>query len=161
LRASDEDRERVAERLRNAAAEGRLLAHELEDRLATALRAQTYGELDSVVDDLPGDRVSRASTPRSHARELAMRHPIPAIVLAITVGIIAVAIVAAIVVAAFVLWGFWLLLAWIFMARRGPWYARHYHRHYYRSGYYRGGPGGRHSHISTPPHANPRAGSWL
>src|SRR2546430_963225 len=53
LRASDADREAVAERLRNAAAEGRLLAHELEERVARALRASTYGELDAVVVDLP------------------------------------------------------------------------------------------------------------
>ena len=56
MRASDDDRERVAERLRLATGEGRLLAHELEERLAKALRARTYGELDDVVWDLPGTR---------------------------------------------------------------------------------------------------------
>src|SRR5271169_2166751 len=53
LRASDDDRELVAERLRQATAEGRLLAHELEHRLGAALTARTYGELDSLVADLP------------------------------------------------------------------------------------------------------------
>ena len=53
LRASDADREAVTERLRQAAGEGRLEPEELEDRLHTALRARTYGELDRVVADLP------------------------------------------------------------------------------------------------------------
>jgi hypothetical protein len=53
LRASDSDREDVAERLRAATAEGRLLAAELEQRLEGAFHARTYGELDALVDDLP------------------------------------------------------------------------------------------------------------
>ncbi len=53
LRASDADREQVAERLRQAATEGRLFADELEERLGTALSAKTYGELDALVSDLP------------------------------------------------------------------------------------------------------------
>jgi hypothetical protein len=53
LRASDADRDAVAERLRQAAIEGRLEPHELEERLHTALRARTYGELDRVMSDLP------------------------------------------------------------------------------------------------------------
>ena len=54
LRAADADREAVTERLRQAAGEGRLDAEELEERLHTALRARTYGELDLVLADLPG-----------------------------------------------------------------------------------------------------------
>ena len=54
LRAADADREAVTERLRQAAAEGRLEPDELEDRVHTALRARTYGELDLVLVDLPG-----------------------------------------------------------------------------------------------------------
>ena len=53
LRASDSDREDVAERLRAATAEGRLLAGELEQRLEVAFKARTYGELDALVGDLP------------------------------------------------------------------------------------------------------------
>lgn len=59
LRASDADREQVAERLRQAAAEGRLLADELEERLGDAFSAKTYGELDAVVSDLPAPVVTR------------------------------------------------------------------------------------------------------
>jgi hypothetical protein len=56
LRASDADREHVAERLRHATAEGRLTADELEDRLAALFAAKTYGELDALVADLPVPR---------------------------------------------------------------------------------------------------------
>lgn len=64
MRASDADRERVAERLRQAAVEGRLLAEELDDRLGVALSARTYGELDRLVADLPGSRVAPTRPPR-------------------------------------------------------------------------------------------------
>ena len=57
LRASDADRDAVAERLRQAAVEGRLDADELEQRLHTALRARTYGDLDGLLRDLPAKPV--------------------------------------------------------------------------------------------------------
>jgi uncharacterized protein DUF1707 len=56
VRASDEERERTTERLREACAEGRLEADELEERLHHALTARTRGELDALVRDLPGSR---------------------------------------------------------------------------------------------------------
>ena len=59
LRASDADREAIAERLRRAMGEGRLLAEELEERLEAVFTARTYGELDAVVADLPAPRPRR------------------------------------------------------------------------------------------------------
>jgi Domain of unknown function (DUF1707) len=56
LRASDADREQVAERLRHATAEGRLTADELEERLQSLFVARTYGELDVLLADLPAGR---------------------------------------------------------------------------------------------------------
>jgi hypothetical protein len=53
MRASDADRERVAEVLRTAAAEGRLRLDELDERLATVYAARTYAELEPVTHDLP------------------------------------------------------------------------------------------------------------
>ncbi len=53
LRASDADRERTAERLRNAAAEGRLTADELEERLELAFGARTEVDLEPLTADLP------------------------------------------------------------------------------------------------------------
>jgi hypothetical protein len=56
FRASDEDRERIIERLHKAATEGRIAAEELEHRVSSALKARTYDELDSTVADLPEPR---------------------------------------------------------------------------------------------------------
>jgi hypothetical protein len=53
LRASDTDREQIAERLRHATAEGRLDADELDERLGALYSSRTYGELDALVADLP------------------------------------------------------------------------------------------------------------
>lgn len=53
LRVSHDDREKVAEMLRDAAADGRLDLDELEQRLETAFSAKTYGELEPLVADLP------------------------------------------------------------------------------------------------------------
>ncbi|WP_308315870.1 DUF1707 domain-containing protein [Streptomyces sp. CC228A] len=53
MRASDADREQVAERLREAAAEGRLEMTEFDERLDAAYRARTYGELAPLTRDLP------------------------------------------------------------------------------------------------------------
>jgi Domain of unknown function (DUF1707) len=53
LRASHEDRDRVAEVLRVAAGDGRLTAEELDERLERALTARTYGELTALTKDLP------------------------------------------------------------------------------------------------------------
>lgn len=52
-RAADADREKVAERLRQALEEGRLDLDEFDDRLGRAYAAKTYGELDRLMTDLP------------------------------------------------------------------------------------------------------------
>lgn len=54
LRASDDDRERVAAFLQRAVSEGRLTVHEVDERLASLYRARTVGELAPIVEDLPG-----------------------------------------------------------------------------------------------------------
>ena len=53
MRASDAERDRVAERLRDAVAEGRLEMDEFEQRLDAAYKARTHGELAPLVRDLP------------------------------------------------------------------------------------------------------------
>jgi hypothetical protein len=59
-RAADTDREAAAEKLRIAAAEGRIGFEELDDRLGQALSARTYGQLRAVVADLPVQHASMA-----------------------------------------------------------------------------------------------------
>jgi hypothetical protein len=53
LRASDADRERVAEMLREAAGDGRLTMDELDERLDAVYAAKTYAELTPITHDLP------------------------------------------------------------------------------------------------------------
>ena len=112
LRASDSDRELVAERLRQAAAEGRLLAEELEARLARALRARTYAELDPLVADLPVRSRGARQMSLAHVGRVALA----AVVAVAVVGVLLA--VALIVLTGFVFaWGFWIVLAWILFGR--------------------------------------------
>jgi hypothetical protein len=53
LRAADVDRTFVANLLKQAVDEGRLSLHEYDDRLKRTYEALTYGELDTVIGDLP------------------------------------------------------------------------------------------------------------
>jgi hypothetical protein len=53
LRASDADRERLVEALRQHHAEGRLTTEELEERAGRAYAAKTFGDLDALTTDLP------------------------------------------------------------------------------------------------------------
>ncbi|GAA3729278.1 hypothetical protein HDA32_000052 [Spinactinospora alkalitolerans] len=63
IRASDADRDRVAERLREALAEGRLTREEHEERLESLYRAKTIGELAPLTRDLPAT-AGRAPEPQ-------------------------------------------------------------------------------------------------
>jgi hypothetical protein len=53
MRASDADRERVAQILHTAMGEGRITMEELEERLTTVYAAKTLGDLRPVTADLP------------------------------------------------------------------------------------------------------------
>lgn len=74
LRASDADRERVAEVLREAVAEGRLTMEEFDERLGAAYRARTYGDLEPLTRDLPA---AAASAPVPSAPVAAAAEPGP------------------------------------------------------------------------------------
>ncbi|WP_405980524.1 DUF1707 domain-containing protein [Streptomyces sp. NBC_00158] len=66
LRASDADRERVVDRLRDAVAEGRLDMEEFEERLEAAYKSRTYAELEPLTRDLPTtDAPSPSPSPSS------------------------------------------------------------------------------------------------
>jgi Domain of unknown function (DUF1707) len=64
LRASDAERERVIERLREHAGEGRLDIEELEQRIEGAYAAKTRGDLAALLDDLPQSPPRRRSGAR-------------------------------------------------------------------------------------------------
>lgn len=63
LRASDADRDRVADILRDALAEGRLTADEHAERVEGVLAAKTVGELEVFVKDLPAAHPTRTTAP--------------------------------------------------------------------------------------------------
>ncbi|MET8831090.1 DUF1707 domain-containing protein [Streptomyces sp. NPDC004610] len=54
MRASDAERDRIADILREAMAEGRLTADEHAERIDGVYRAKTVGELEPLIRDLPG-----------------------------------------------------------------------------------------------------------
>jgi hypothetical protein len=128
LRASDADREKVAERLRHAAAEGRLFADELEERLGAALSAKTYGELDEVVSDLPEPAPARARRPG----ELSRARPTVALAVALPLAMTLIAMIAFALVGhghpgragdrlasgAPLIWLVWIALGWRYLSRR-------------------------------------------
>ena len=113
LRASDFDREQIAERLRNATAEGRLLASELEERLTTAFSARTYGELDALVADLPVARDRKVKRPPVLVRA--------GLALAVAMAVLAVlAMVTLVLLGIAGAWLAWMVFAWMFFGR-GRW----------------------------------------
>jgi hypothetical protein len=130
LRASDADREHIAERLRQATAEGRLVADELEQRLGEAFKARTYGELARLVSDLPA--------PPSERRA---RHPAwwlrPAAVALL--ALVAAVVAAALIVTGIIFLIIWLAIGWALLGRHGgACRHRHVHHHVHRRVY---GPG--------------------
>ncbi|MFI5757309.1 DUF1707 domain-containing protein [Streptomyces sp. NPDC051569] len=74
IRASDADRDRIADILREALAEGRLDAEEHSERIDSVYRAKTVGELEPLVRDLPavgseGQPAAAASTAYGYGPE--------------------------------------------------------------------------------------------
>ncbi|WP_063049258.1 DUF1707 domain-containing protein [Nocardia arthritidis] len=59
VRASDADREKIVDRLRQAMNEGRLSLPEFDERLQQVYAAKTYGELTPLLSDLPAQRESQ------------------------------------------------------------------------------------------------------
>jgi hypothetical protein len=63
MRASDADRDRVAEALREAYAEGRLDVEEHNERIDRAYQARTLGELTPLLADLPQRHTTGVTSP--------------------------------------------------------------------------------------------------
>ena len=99
----------MAERLRQAAVEGRIEPDELEQRLHTAFRARTYGELNRLVVDLPPKPV-RWERPQRQVAPAAGR----ALVL-VARTVVALVILAAIVTVAVMSLAWWMigLVIWL------------------------------------------------
>jgi hypothetical protein len=124
LRASDADREQAAARLREASTEGRLAADELEQRLGAALSARTYGELDSVLSDLPVP----ASGRRRRSREHGWVGPVVALTIAVPVALAVAAAVVLAVTGVMATWVLWVAVGWWVFGRRRRFYGARYVR---------------------------------
>jgi hypothetical protein len=58
MRAADTDRDRAADLLRTAAAEGRITFDELDERVSQAYAAKTFADLQAITGDLPGPGIT-------------------------------------------------------------------------------------------------------
>jgi Domain of unknown function (DUF1707) len=125
LRASDADRDQVVTRLHKAATEGRIAAEELEQRVASALKALTYGDLEKTVADLPGPRPRQRRTPVKRTPAGWALSAVRANPLLILFAIPVLAVTMAMMLAAAVIWMVLMAVVMILGGRahgpRGPW----------------------------------------
>jgi hypothetical protein len=119
LRAADADRERVAERLRQGHAEGRLDIDELQERLERCYESKTLGELRELVSDLPRQDVEEDQR-RSFGWMGLRRWPIAPLV-PILVGLIVISAIAGHHPGHHV---FWLWIPLLFLFWRLSWWPR-------------------------------------
>ena len=73
LRVADADREQLVEELREHALAGRLSSEEMEERIGSAYRAMTRGDLDALRADLPVSSTSVALALRKRKGQLRRR----------------------------------------------------------------------------------------
>ena len=118
LRASDEDRDGIADRLREAAAEGRLMIEELEQRLGSALSARTYGELEALIADLPGPRLlTRPRRRRSRMRLLPRLGLVLGAILIAPIVLASIALAVQLALGVILVWWIWAGIAWLAFGR--------------------------------------------
>jgi hypothetical protein len=121
IRASDADRERIAELLRRHHLDGRLDADEFQERLERCLQAKTLGELSELSVDLPAGDPPHDRLARPRRWHLPAR--LGALAAAAFVALIAASVIAgrplffpAVPLLFFALRGFWWQTGW---QRRG------------------------------------------
>ncbi len=149
IRISDADRDRIAGRLRDHFAEGRITREELDERLTATLNAKTFGDLRPITADLPGPGPGPAPAPRIPPGQWRGGPPVifyrrgPRLLPLLAIALIAALVIpgAGLIFLAFakVLVLFWLvaLVAGVVVARRFGWRSRpgwppgprHWHHH--------------------------------
>jgi len=117
-RASDAERDRVADALRRHHSDGRLSTDELEERTGRAYAATTLGDLDQLFADLP-----RLRSPEGERRPRRLGLWPPAFALPLIAPLFAVAVVAS-AHALFFLWPLVLFLFLRFRLMRRGWWGR-------------------------------------
>jgi len=109
LRASDADRDAIADRLRQHHTDGRLDQDEFQERLDRCFAAKTVGELAQLTRDLPSDQARRGRAGRAGFGILGSLRMIP--IIPIILAIIAIHLIIG------VLSGLWILIPLFFLAR--------------------------------------------
>ena len=113
IRAGDREREKAADQLGSALAQGYLDMVEYETRLQAAFAAQTAAELRALVADLPLDRLRRHDPRRREARRAAARQSVQlhlAGYLAMVVIVLTVWLVVGLTAGAWYFWPIWPIL---------------------------------------------------
>jgi hypothetical protein len=109
LRASDADREAIADRLRTHHTDGRLDQDEFQERLDKCFSAKTVGELADLTRDLPDDSVRGRAAGGTGVGLIRCLRMIPLV--PIIVAIVAIHVVLG------VAGGLWILIPLFFIAR--------------------------------------------
>jgi Domain of unknown function (DUF1707) len=109
LRASDADREAMADRLRRHHTDGRLDQDEFQERLEKCFAAKTVGELAELTHDLPDDPARHRARGRAGIGLLGCLRMIP--IVPIILAIVAIHLIVG------VLSGLWILIPLFFLAR--------------------------------------------
>jgi len=82
LRASSADRERAADVLKAAFAEGRLSREEFEERAEQVYKSRTYAELAALTNDLPVGPLGALTPPQAHWPATQPRQPVNSLAVA-------------------------------------------------------------------------------
>jgi Domain of unknown function (DUF1707) len=109
LRASDADREAMADRLRKHHTDGRLDQDEFQERLERCFAAKTVGELAELTRDLPDDPARHRARGRTGFGLLGCLRMIP--IVPIILAIVAIHLIFGVV------GGLWILIPLFFLAR--------------------------------------------
>ena len=113
VRAGDRERERTANQLGQALAQGYLALDEYDVRLQATFAAHTTGELKELVTDLPLDRIRRNDPRRQEARRRAARRGVRfhlAGYLAMVVIVLTVWLAVGLTAGAWYFWPIWPIL---------------------------------------------------
>jgi hypothetical protein len=113
VRAGDRERERTADQLGQALAQGYLTMAEFEARLQTAFAADTVAELRQLLADLPIDRIRRDDPRRKAARRRAARRGVQihlAAYLTMVVIVLTVWLAVGLTAGAWYFWPIWPIL---------------------------------------------------
>jgi hypothetical protein len=114
VRASDAERERVAEELRGHHLEGRLTADEFDERVGAAYASRTRGDLEALLIDLPASGGAPLAAPRTGPK------PAWPVALAVGAGLLGIGVLGGVPWAVFLVVFALLVLAGVLVVAAAP-----------------------------------------